>query len=62
MTDAGAAPRPAPSGPRHPFRAVAVERYERPLIQTTPRLLPRWRWWRVLLGLWLVTLAGWLWR
>ena len=29
-------------GPRlkHPFRAIAVERYERPLASTTPMMMP----------------------
>ena len=54
-------PTPAPRSPPgkyYPFRTLAVERYERPVVPTVPVIVPYWRSWPVILGLILIALAG----
>jgi hypothetical protein len=37
----------SPARKYHPFRKIAVEKYQRQIVDTTPAMLPHWGRWRL---------------
>jgi len=50
-----------PARQYHPFRAKAVEQYERQFVDTTPVLLPHWGRWRLVVAILAAIAAAAIW-